>query len=143
MGWKDYPNLRELDIRHYFRRLLPLLNINIFLLEKSRGTLECLVIQDIHYALHYVGVLPKLTDLYLIAVDYPEVSNVVADNYLNLEFMFLNGVDISSLDDGMRMEKMRKVVLRSETRGYSFTDQDREKMARLCPNYYVGGGDQG
>ena len=83
----------------------------------------------------------------MIAVDDPEVSNVVADNYLNLEFMFLNGVDISSLDDGMRMEKMRKVVLRSETRGYSFTDQDREKMARLCPmqwsGYYVGEGDQG
>jgi hypothetical protein len=93
LGWKDYPNLRELDI--YFRRLVPLLNINIFLLEKSRGTLECLVIQDIRYALHYVGVLPKLTDLYLIVVDnlYPEVSNVVADNYLKLEFMFLNGVD--------------------------------------------------
>lgn len=128
LGWKDYPNLRELEIHFY--RLLPLL-------EKSRRTLECLVIQDIPYALNYVGVLPKLTDLYLIAVDDPEVSNVVADNYLSLEIMFLNGVDVSSLDDGMRMEKMRMVVLRSETGIYSFTDQDREKMARLCPNAKV------
>ena len=33
---------------------------------------------------------------------------------------------------------MRKVVLRSEAYPpYSFTDQDREKMARFCPNAQV------
>jgi hypothetical protein len=124
LSLKDYPNLRELDIDNH--RLLPIL-------EKSRETLECLLIMDNPHVCNNVGVLPRLTDLYILTrFQDPRNSKVLTDNSLSLEFIFLDGVDISSLDDGLRMVEMRMVVMESYYR-----DQDREKMARLCPNAKV------
>ena len=125
----QFPKLRELKISG--SKCLPIL-IN------SRETLENLDIEYLYDPSDYASVvLPRLTDLHLIGIDVSAFTNkICSSNHRSLEFMTLDMRDLPNLDDGIKMERMRNVVLRSEHPPY-YTAQDRERMTELCPNAEV------
>jgi hypothetical protein len=127
--WPQFPKLRELKTS--CSKWLPII-------KSSRETLEHLYIEfisssDIGYA---SMVMPRLTDLHLNNVNNAFTSKICSSNHRSLEFLTLNMRDLPNLDDGMKMERMRNVVLRSEHPPY-YTAQDRERMTELCPNAEV------
>ena len=128
--WPQFPKLRELKIRG--SKCLPILM-------NSRETLEHLYLEyivspDIAYA---SVVMPRLTDLHLNNVDNAFKSKFCSSNHRSLEFLYLEGTvlrmrDLPNLDDGIKMERMRNVVLL-----YNNTAQDGERMIGMCPNAEV------
>ena len=123
--WLQFPKLRELKIN--YSKYLPILM-------NSRDTLEHLylediVIPDIAYA---SMVMPRLTDLHLIRVYNAFTSKICSSNHRSLEFLVLSRNAPLNLDDGIKMERMRNVVL-----FFNCTAQDRERMIGLCPNAEV------
>ena len=130
--WPQFPNLRELSIISIFGvNYLPIL-IN------CRDTLERLILDACTYDYGYSGlIMPRLTDLYIIIHEdnVSFTSKFCSSNYKSLEFLFLMGSCLPNYDGGIKMERMRNVVL-----GYnspSYTEQDRERMAVMCPNAEV------
>ena len=123
--WPQFPKLRELKISS--SKYLPILM-------NSRDTLEKLYIKDIHDPSDYASVvIPRLTDLHLNNVNNAFTSKICSSNHRSLEFMtLLNGTDIYNLDGGIKMERMRNVVLL-----YNNTAQYRKRMTEMCPNAEV------
>jgi hypothetical protein len=126
--WPQFPKLRELKIRG--SKCLPILPI----LMNSRETLENLFIGTIYVPSDYASVvMPKLTDLHLIGVGSAFTSKICSSNHRSLECMTLGMRDLPNLDDGIKMERMRNVMLL-----YNITAHDnRERMSELCPNAEV------
>ena len=122
--WPQFPNLRELSIDD---------NDFIPILKNSRETLECLVMFFILSPPdeHADMVMPRLTDLYLHYINDAFSSKICNSNNRSLEFLYLCGKDIPNLNEGIRMESMRNVVL------WDKTPQDRERMLGICPNAEV------
>ena len=99
----------------------------------SRETLENLYIGNIHFHSDYASVvMPRLTDLYMFRVNNAFTSKFCSSNHRSLEFMTLVMRDLPNLDDGIKMERMRNVVLL-----YNNTTQGRERMIGMCPNAEV------
>jgi hypothetical protein len=122
--WPQFPKLKELKIRGF--KCLPILM-------NSRETLENLSIIGIDDDSDYASVvMPRLTDLHLINVNNAFTSKICSSNHRSLEFMTLVNWDLPNLDDGIKMERMRNVVLRS-----TCTAPDRERMTEMCPNAEV------
>ena len=122
--WPQFPKLRELKISG--SKYLPIIM-------NSRETLENLYISNIYAPSDYASVLmPKLTDLHQNSVDNAFTSKICSSNHTSLEFMYLKRTDLPNLDDGIKMERMRNVVL-----GTSYTAQDRERMIGMCLNAEV------
>ena len=76
-------------------------------------------------------VMPRLTDLCLHKVNDAFSRKICNSNHRSLEFLYLCGKDIPNLNEGIRMESMRNVVLKDKT------TQDRERMLGMCPNAEV------
>ena len=99
----------------------------------SRETLENLYIGNIYDPSDYVSVVvPKLTDLHLGRVGSAFTNKICSSNHRSLECMTLGIRDLPNLDDGIKMERMRNVVL-----FYDYTAQDMERMTEMCPNAEV------
>ena len=125
--WPQFPKLRELKISG--SKCLPILM-------NSRETLENLSISNIYAPSDYASVvMPKLTDLHLSLVNIAFTRKICSLNHRSLEFMILVMRDLPNLDDGIKMERMRTVVLRYKYSSYSA--QDRERIAEMCPNAEV------
>ena len=125
--WPQFPKLRELKICG--SKCLPILPI----LMNSRETLENLYIEYLDDPSDYASVvMPRLTDLHLDFVDNEFTNKICSSNHRSLEFMTLGMIDLPNLDDGIKMERMRNVMLMS-----NYTAQDRERMTELCPNAEV------
>ena len=122
--WPQFPKLRELKICG--SKCLPILM-------NSRETLENLYIEYLYDPSDYASVvMPTLTDLQLFSVDNAFTSKICSSNHRSLEFMNLRYAAPPNLDDGIKMERMRNVVLRDNN-----TAQDRERMLEMCPNAEV------
>ena len=122
--WPQFPNLREFKICG--SKCLPILM-------NSRETLENLYIGYIHDPSDYASVvMPKLTDLRLYNVHNAFTNKICSSNHRSLEFMTLDMSDLPNLDDGIKMERMRNVVL-----WYDNTAHDRERITEVCPNVEV------
>jgi hypothetical protein len=122
--WPQFPNLRELTIDH--NNLIPIL-IN------CRETLERLVMLFMPFPPYDIAniVMPRLTDLYLHKVNYAFSRKICNSNHRSLEFLYLCGTVVPNLNEGIRMESLKNVVLRDKT------SQDRERMLGMCPNAEV------
>ena len=96
----------------------------------SRETLENLYIEYLYDPSDYASlVMPRLTDLHLIGVDASAFTNkICSSNHRSLEFMSLGIMDLPYLDDGIKMERMRNVMLL-----YNYTAQERERISEMCP----------
>ena len=126
--WPQFPKLRELSI--YGSEFLP-----IFL--NCRGTLERLIIHDIHsYDKEYCNVImPSLTDLYVIGSNHELSNNIISSNKKSLEFLVLWDKDISHVDDSIKMENMKRVLIGNK-KCYN-SDHNRNRMEVICPNAEV------
>ena len=141
--WPKFPKLRELKTRG---------SLWLPIIKNSRDTLEHLYIEfifssDIDYA---SVVMPRLTDLHLNNVNNAFTSKICSSNHRSLEFLTLNMSDLPNLVGGMKMERMRNVVLwykytaqgiRERIRNIvlddEYTAQDRERMSEVWPNAEV------
>lgn len=123
--WPQLPKLRELSI--YGSELLP-----IFM--NCRETLERLIIHDIHSSDdEYCNVImPCLTDLYVIGSNHEFTNNILSSNKKCLEFLVLWNKDISHVDESIKMEDMKSVMIGNKNCYYS--DQDKNRMEVICPN---------
>ena len=133
--WPQFPKLRELNIN--YSECLPILM-------NSKETLEHLSLETIFSDIVYASVvMPRLTDLHMNSVNNAFKSKICSLNHRSLEFLFLDiprdlpiysnfETDLPNLDDGIKMDRMRNVMLDDE-----YTAQDRGRMTELCPNAEV------
>ena len=126
--WPQFPKLRELKIN--YSECLPILM-------NTRETLEHLYLEDIVSPdIAYASVvMPRLTDMHLFNVNSEFTSKICSLNHRSLEFLYLERTDLPNLDDGIKMERMRNVVLRYKYPSY--TAQDMERITEMCPNAEV------
>jgi len=128
LKWPQFPKLTELSIG-YQDKLLPILS-------NSRDTLKHLIVDSISSAEEGFAVeMPRLTDMYLIKINHEFINKMLRFNCKGLEFLYLSRISVSNLDDGIRIESMRRVVLGYNNPAYS--EEEREKFARMCPNAEV------
>jgi hypothetical protein len=129
LEWPQFPKLRELYIDN--SKYLPILM-------NSRDSLELLHMLSIHSStdIDYTRlVMPKLTDLHLFGVDNAITSKICSSNHRSLEFVCFCKNDVPNLDDGVKMERLRNVVLRSNNN--TFTAQDRERITEMYNAEFV------
>ena len=76
-------------------------------------TLERLIIHDIHSSDdEYCNVImPCLTDLYVIGSNHEFTNNILSSNKKCLEFLVLWNKDISHVDESIKMEDMKSVLI--------------------------------
>ena len=142
----ELPKLRELVISN--AQHLPLL-------QKSRNSLERFVYwnqlppakddnhipqSNIDVAKYEAGVLPNLTDLYLIEVDPHNqfCTRIIIANHNSLEFLYYFSDSYKSAyklkpDMNKKCMKMMRVVMRTK----NMWRNDWDKLERLCPNALV------
>ena len=122
--WPLFPKLRELKIE--VQEFIPILM-------NCRQTLERLVMIFILSPPdeHADMVMPRLTDLHLDHINDAFSRKICNSNHRSLEFLYFCGNVVPNLNEGVKMESLKNVVLRDKT------PQDRERMLGMCPNAEV------
>ena len=126
----ELPLLRELFISWCHS------NHSWLILSKCKESLKYIFL--IHSSLDdHAITMPQLTDLFIIGKDL-KFAKFISYNHKSLEFIYLEDAysyyDMITLNESVKLERVKTVVIKFSDGGKRMPEEDKVRMAELCPN---------